>query len=119
MLKAGEYIETERLILRRFREEDLQDLYGYLSDEETVKFEPYRPMDIAEMRQEPAERMATEEMIAAVLKESGRLIGNIYPGRRDFAALEPGYVFNQHCRGRGCAQESCRLSSKSFCGRLP
>ena len=39
-------IETDRLILRRFCKEDLQDLYEYLSDEETVRFEPYHPMDM-------------------------------------------------------------------------
>ena len=41
-------IETERLILRRFCEADLQDLYEYLSDEDVVKFEPYRPMNLEE-----------------------------------------------------------------------
>ena len=35
-------LETERLILRRYREDDLQDLYEYLSDETVVKYEPYR-----------------------------------------------------------------------------
>ena len=33
--------ETNRLILRRYRESDLQDLYEYLSDPEVVAFEPY------------------------------------------------------------------------------
>ena len=36
--------ETERLILRRYVEEDLEDLLEYLSDGEVVKYEPYRPM---------------------------------------------------------------------------
>lgn len=43
-------METERLILRRYTESDLQDLYEYLSDEEVVKYEPYRPMSIQETR---------------------------------------------------------------------
>ena len=38
--------ETDRLILRRYRESDLQDLYEYLSNPEVVKFEPYRPMSM-------------------------------------------------------------------------
>ena len=33
--------ETERLILRRYKKEDLQDLYEYLSDKEVVEYEPY------------------------------------------------------------------------------
>ena len=32
--------ETDRLVLRRYSEEDLQDLYEYLSDESVVRFEP-------------------------------------------------------------------------------
>ena len=40
------------MILRRYREEDLQDLYEYLSDEEVVKYEPYRPMDLREVQEE-------------------------------------------------------------------
>ena len=36
--------ETERLILRRYNKEDLQDLYEYLSDREVVKYEPYKPL---------------------------------------------------------------------------
>ncbi len=34
-------LNTERLIIRRFEENDWQDLYEYLSDDEVVKFEPY------------------------------------------------------------------------------
>ena len=36
--------ETERVILRRYQESDLQDLYEYLSDPDVVKHEPYKPM---------------------------------------------------------------------------
>ena len=41
-------LETERLILRPFRESVLQDLYEYLSDEQTVCYEPYKPMTLGE-----------------------------------------------------------------------
>lgn len=41
-------IETERLILRSFYKENLQDLHEYLSDEEVVRYEPYRPMTLQE-----------------------------------------------------------------------
>ena len=41
--------ETERLILRKYRESDLQDLYEYLSDPEVVKYEPYKPMSLDEV----------------------------------------------------------------------
>lgn len=34
-------LETERLVIRYFKEEDAQDLYEYLSKEEVVRYEPY------------------------------------------------------------------------------
>jgi hypothetical protein len=36
-----EVLETERLIIRRFRANDWSDLYEYLSDPQVVNFEPY------------------------------------------------------------------------------
>ena len=92
-------METDRLILRRYRETDLQDLYEYLSDEEVVRYEPYRPMNMDEVQEELAARITSDEMIAVELKADRRLIGNLYLGRREFESLELGYVFNRHYWG--------------------
>ena len=100
-------LETERLILRRYREEDYEDLYEYLSDPEVVKYEPYRPMDREETRRELAFRIADAKMIAVELKNTGKLIGNVYLGKREFEALEIGYVLNRDFWGLGYASESC------------
>ena len=53
--------ETERLILRRYVEEDLEDLLEYLSDGEVVKYEPYRPMTPEEAKKDLAWRLGTDE----------------------------------------------------------
>lgn len=100
--------ETERLILRRYQKEDLQDLFAYLSDAEVVKYEPYRPMTLAEAEEALQWRMGTGEMIAVELRDSRRLIGNVYMGKREFEAVEIGFVFNRGYWGRGYAAESCR-----------
>ena len=99
--------ETERLILRRHRPQDLNDLYEYLSDPEVVKYEPYLPMTVEEVKEHLAWRISTGEMIAAERKADGKMIGNVYLGKRDFDALEIGFVFNRHCWGAGYAKESC------------
>ena len=39
---------------------------------------------------------------------SGKLIGNLYLGKRDFGALELGYVLNKHYWHQGYAKESCQ-----------
>ena len=80
--------ETERLILRRYKKEDLQDLFEYLSDKEVVKYEPYKPMNLEETKDNLEWRIDTEEMIAVELKNSHKMIGNVYMGKRDFEALE-------------------------------
>lgn len=107
--------ETDRLILRRYCKEDLQDLYEYLSDEEVVKYEPYKPMNRAEVEENLDWRISTDEMIAVVRKENNKMIGNVYLGKRDFESLEIGYVFNKDYWGQGYAKESCNaLIRKSF-----
>ena len=108
-------IETDRLVLRRFRKEDLQDLYECLSDEAVVRFEPYRPMDMNEVKKELDRRISSDEMIAVELTSNHRLIGNVYIGKRDGNALELGYVFNRQFWGQGYAEESCTaLIRKAF-----
>ena len=107
-MKGGEMIaQTERLILRRYQEEDLQDLFEYLSDKKVVEFEPYKPMSLEEAKENLAWRMQTEEMVAIELKSSRKMIGNIYLGKREFEALEIGYVLNRNHWGRGYAREGC------------
>ena len=111
--------ETEHLILRRFCDNDLQDLYAYLSDEDMVKYEPYRAMNITEVREELTHRIASDEMIAVVLKATNKLIGNVYLGKREFESLEIGYVFNKQYWGRNYAWESCDiLIKKAFSERI-
>lgn len=99
--------ETERLILRRYRQEDLQDLYEYLSDQEVVEYEPYKPLTFDETKENLQWRIGTDEMIAVALKHSHKMIGNVYLGKREFEALEIGFVFNRHYWGHGYAAESC------------
>ena len=101
-------IETDRLVLRRFSENDLMDLFEYLSDSEVVKFEPYRPMIWEEVREELDRRIATDEMVAVELKSSGKVIGNVYLGKRENNALEIGFVFNKGYWNQGFAGESCK-----------
>lgn len=71
-------LQTERLILRKHHTSDLQDLYEYLSDLEVVKFEPYKPMTIDEVKENLTWRINTDEMIAIESKEEHKMIGNVY-----------------------------------------
>lgn len=101
--------ETERLILRRYTQSDLQDLFEYLSDAKVVEYEPYKPMSLDETKENLEWRIGTEEMIAVERKDSHKMIGNVYLGKREFESLELGYVFNRNYWGNGYAAESCKI----------
>ena len=103
------------MILRGFRREDIQDLFEYLSDEETVRFESHQPMDLRETEQELNERITSDEMIAVVRKAYQKLIGNLCLGKRDYDSREIGYVFHKRYWRQGYAKESCSaLIQKTF-----
>ena len=98
-------IETERLIIRPFRAEDEPALYEYLSDAEVVRYEPYHPMSMEEVRAE-AVRRAEDKSFWAVCKKNGTLIGNFYFDKGDLITWELGYVFNRRYWKQGYAYES-------------
>ena len=107
--------ETDRLILRKYRQSDLLDLYEYLSDPEVVAYEPYSPLTMAQVQSCLDERCKSDEMIALELKQEHKLIGNIYLGQREFHSLELGYVLNRRYWGNGYAAEACdKLIRRSF-----
>lgn len=101
-------IETERLLIRGFRQGDLEELFEILGDEETMRFlEP--PFDM-----EKAEKFLQEFCIerkgalAATLAQSGRLIGYLlFNGYGSPDIYEMGWIFNKGFWRKGYAYESC------------
>lgn len=79
--------ETNRLILRSYQKNDLNDLYEYLSAPDVVKYEPYKPMTLPETEENLDWRISTDEMVAVERKSDHKMIGNVYLGKREFAAL--------------------------------
>ncbi|HOP11427.1 MAG TPA: GNAT family protein [Oscillospiraceae bacterium] len=108
-------METQRLIIRRFRPEDGADLFDYLSREEVVRFEPYGVVS-REQAERAAARRAEDETFWAVCKkekDGGKLIGNIYMAKQEFDTWELGYVFNSDFWGKGYAYETAKALMNS------
>lgn len=104
------FLETERLIIRRFRKEDWQDLYDYLSRPEVVRFEPYDVCTERDAREIAVERSKNDSFYAVALKNEGKVIGNLYFEQIEMKAFntwELGYVFHSGYHGNGYATESC------------
>ena len=99
-------IETKRLIIRKFRPDDFTELYGYLSDVNVVKYEPYDPYTLEQAKREAEYRSNSEEFFAVTLKDGGNLIGNLYLGKRQFNCYEIGFVFDRKWQMYGYATES-------------
>lgn len=83
-------IITKHLILRAFRETDYDDLFEYLSQLEDDEFEGYPGITYENGRELLKYRLNSEEFFAIEVKDTGKVIGNIYCGDRDFNAKEVG-----------------------------
>jgi RimJ/RimL family protein N-acetyltransferase len=96
------------LTLRRFTSDDWQDLHEYLSQEETVKYEPYGVYSEEAAKAEAARRADDSAFWACELNSSGKVIGNVYLAEQDCRNWEIGYVFNQNYWHNGYASEAVR-----------
>lgn len=102
--------ETERLIIRTFRPSDAEDVFEWRSDPEVNRFMPY-PCDgsVEEVRQRIAEWIADNDKYAIVLKENGKVIGDIsLEWSEKDKAYEIGYNINRSFWRKGYATEAVR-----------
>lgn len=102
------YIETDRMVVRDFTWDDLQDLYGILGDSETMKnCEPaYTLEKTADFLQKFC--IGKKGAVAAVLKETQKVIGYILFKEYDDAVYEIGWIYNRNYWRQGYAFESCK-----------
>lgn len=99
-------LETTRLQLRNFNENDYDDLYEFLSQRRDELYEGYPGITYENGREHLKYRVGNDEFIAMVEKESGKIIGNVYLGNREFEAKEVGYIVNKKYQRQGYASEA-------------
>lgn len=73
-------IETERLILRPFREGDAAELFAYLRAPTAPCFLSLKLADLTEAEVEVRKRALDEGSVAICLKQTGQLIGDLFGG---------------------------------------
>ena len=71
-------IETERLILRPFTEADAEDVFEYLHEPAVHCFACMKLGSPEAARKEIKQRQGDELYLAIVLKETGKVIGEIF-----------------------------------------
>lgn len=105
------YLETERLIIRDFTPEDAGDLHEIFGDEETMlNCEPaYTPERTRQFLTEFC--IGRRGAVAAVLRESGKVIGYILlkalGENAEEDVYEIGWIFHRAYWRQGYAYEAC------------
>ena len=100
-------IETERMIIRDFSLDDVNDLHEIFGDAETMQnCEP--AFNFEKTKKFLEEFCITKKSaVAAVLKDSGKMIGYILFKPWDEAVYEIGWIFNKKYWRQGYAYEAC------------
>lgn len=110
-------IETKRLLLRTFREDDAEDVYEYLREPAVNCFACMKLNSPEEAKASMRERIKDKEYyFAIVLKESGKVIGEIFAHPETHAPEEgsimdtfsPCWMLNKEYYGKGYAYEAAK-----------
>ena len=107
-------LETQRLLLRRFRTSDLDDLFAFYSDPDVIRHIPDAPRDRAETREEldwflnGHPKFPELGLWATVHKQTGRFIGRcgLLPWTIDRQhEVEVAFALSKAYWGQGLATE--------------
>ncbi|MCR5740952.1 MAG: GNAT family N-acetyltransferase [Gammaproteobacteria bacterium] len=105
-----ERIETERLILRKFRLDDAKDMFNnWASDPMVTKYLTWNPHKSVEETKETIDRWEKNynpHKFAITLKGKDEVIGGIDLSLGDFQEI--GYVLSRKHWGKGIMSEACK-----------
>jgi len=101
-------IETDRLILRNFRQRDANDLFAYLRQPRSNCFASLSLADLNAARAEAEARSSSDEHIAVCLRSSDTLIGDLFCVHEPPDTYSVGWNFNADFGGAGYASEAAR-----------
>ena len=119
MLKPEWPLETERLTLRPFRAEDMEDLFGIQSRPEVARFLYWDARDREQVRESlyrKSREVALEEQgqaltFAVVWREADVVVGDVHLEwlSRGHRQGEIGFVFHPDYQGKGLAREAAEM----------
>lgn len=102
-----EPIQTERLVLRNFQHDDSAGLFAYLHQPSAPCFFSMALKDMAAADDEVRNRGDSDEYLAVCLKETGRLIGDVFAMPEE-DTYSIGWNFNPQFGGCGYATEAAQ-----------
>lgn len=102
-------INTSRLVIRQFHEQDYTSLFEYLSNPIVYRFEPGEPISLEKAKELTLERARGIDFWAVVLKDDQKMVGHLFFKQtepKEFLTWELGYIFNPVFHNKGYATES-------------
>ncbi|MBQ7374079.1 MAG: GNAT family N-acetyltransferase [Clostridia bacterium] len=113
----GKIIETERLILRPFRQSDLEDFYNYAKVDGVGEMAGWRHHENRQKTQQILDNFINEDKTFAIFyKKDGKLIGSLGVEKYgkeevlseffDYQGREIGYVLSKDYWGKGIMPEA-------------
>ena len=110
-------METKRLLIRHVEITDIDDMNEYLSSEEVMKYE-HAPMTREQNFKHLESIIPSKRFYAVLLKESMKMIGQIYVGKttpETFNEYNVGYIFNPDYQRKGyCTEATIALCKYAF-----
>jgi RimJ/RimL family protein N-acetyltransferase len=105
-------LTTARLAIRRFRSEDADDLFEYLSDPQIYRFEPGEPIDRAQVAQRATDMAGAPDFWAVELQTASKVIGQLYfqqIGPPEHLTCELGFILNPAYQRQGYGSEAAAV----------
>ena len=101
-------IETDKIVIRDFTMNDINDMQDILGDAETMK--NCEPAYTIEKTADFLQKFCIEKKgaVAAIHKETAKLIGYILFNELEKGVYEIGWIFNRNFWRQGFAYESCK-----------
>ncbi|MFY1687343.1 GNAT family N-acetyltransferase [Plantactinospora sp. WMMB782] len=109
-------VRTERLLLRRYRADDVDALHSYYRDPVVARYIPWEPWTREFAAEMVGRRIhytgitGTDSRLAVVVEHQGEVIGDLilWPADETLSRGEMGWAFHPSVAGRGFATEAVR-----------
>jgi [ribosomal protein S5]-alanine N-acetyltransferase len=99
-------LETKRLILRNFKESDLNDFFDFMSSESTAKYEVFEPYSRDECQQKIKKFIGNDNYLAIELIDERKVIGLFNFSEESYNSYEIGFDINEKYTRQGYATEA-------------
>jgi RimJ/RimL family protein N-acetyltransferase len=102
-------LESERLILRNYKETDFQDFYEYMQLEYTARHDDFEPLNFEQCTRLLSKRLNNDNYLVVELRDAQKVIGDVSFDAEEFESFSISYDFNVKFEKQGFATEACRV----------